>query len=161
MSHDAYAKLTSVRRRLRNLLVSLALLSFAAAGIALLPGQARALSLRWTGAKRVAVTSGIPQLSGVVASTPRFLAAVREKVPSRDHIRLLEGGSATSPPVCVSLRFFFLAYELLPRAAVCDASPRWWVLYRTRGLPLPPGSKVIVDISPDLRLVDTRPQRAP
>jgi hypothetical protein len=158
-SSSALCNADSVRYRRRQILVGVGVLVFLVSAVLLLPHQGRLLRTRATAARQVDTVGGVPRLGGLASSTPEFLADVRAHVPPRARIRMLVGPGTPSAPACDPApgQFFFLAYQVLPRAVVCDASPRWWVLYRTPGVELPPGSVVAVDLAPGLRLVDTRP----
>lgn len=135
----------------------LALLVFAASGLVLLPDQVRGLADRYRHGKDMTLVEGVPRLQGLDPATPSFVVAVRARVPERDRIRLLVPGRGVAACNPAPAQLYFLSYQLLPRPVVCDESPRWWVLYRTPAVALPPGARVLVDMAPGLRLVDTRP----
>ena len=119
------------------------------------PPAARVLGDRRSSAVSRPVLDGIPRVGGVPALTPEFLVAVRRVVPRHDRVRVLEGRARACHDGPGQL--FWIAYHLAPRVMVCDRSARWWVLYQAGPVPLPPGSRVVVSMRPDLRLVDTDP----
>lgn len=134
-----------------------ALLVLLLAGLTALPDRVHDLDRRRAHGKSIEVAEGVPRLAGLAPTTPAFLADVRSRVPQRDRIRLLVTTRGVGPARCdpAPATFYFLSYELLPRPISCDPSPRWWVLYLARDVALPPGSRVVVDRAPGLRLIDT------
>jgi hypothetical protein len=120
-----------------------------------LPASAHQLSHRRTAAQSAQVIDGIPVTGGLPAQTPDFVHRARELVPDHGKIRVLVG-----PERACSSRpgqLFWFAYQLLPRITVCDPSTRYWMLVHTGPVTLPPGSRVVLEPTPELRFVDTRP----
>lgn len=120
-----------------------------------LPASAHQLSQRRAAASNAAVVHGIPVTGGLPAATPEFIYRVRQFVPDHGKVRVLVGPQRACNDGPGQL--FWFAYQLLPRVTVCDATVRYWVLVHTGPLTLPAGSRVLLEPSPDLRFIDTRP----
>ena len=120
-----------------------------------LPASAHQLSHRRAVAQQTAVVDGIPVTGGLPAQTPDFIHRARELVPDHGKIRVLVGPARA----CSSRpgQLFWFAYQLLPRITVCDPSTRYWMLVHTGPVTLPAGSRVVLEPTPELRFVDTRP----
>lgn len=123
--------------------------------LARLPASAHQLSHRRAVAQRTAVVDGIPVIGGLPAQTSDFIHRARDLVPDHGKIRVLVGPARA----CSSRpgQLFWLAYQLLPRITVCDPSTRYWMLVHTGPVTLPAGSRVVLEPTPELRFVDTRP----
>ena len=103
--------------------------------------------------EQVQVIGGTAVVSATGAAQARFLAEVRARIPEREKFRLQAGAG----PHCggYQLAFFWLAYQLLPRPAVCSGDLKWWVYFRT--VPrLAPGSRVVARGPYGMLLVETR-----
>jgi len=119
-----------------------------------LPASAHQLSDRRAGARQTVVVDGIPITGGLPVQTPDFIHRVRDLVPDHGKVRVLVG-----PQRACSSRpgqLFWVAYQLLPRIAVCDPGARYWMLVHTGPLTLPAGSRVVLEPTPELRFIDTR-----
>jgi len=145
----------TVRRLWAPVLGLVCSLILVVAALSQLPDGARQLSHRRSAAQSASVIHGIPVTGGLPAATPDFITRVRELVPDHGKIRVLVGSQRACHDGPGQL--FWFAYHLLPRVTVCDAATRYWLLVHTGPLTLPAGSRIVLEPTPDLRFVDTRP----
>lgn len=96
------------------------------------------------------VLHGVPLSARTTRADAEFYAAALRIMPKNTVYHLAVG----SGPHCGSgLVFFGVAYQLLPRAAVCDTSAKYWVIVGAGAVAMPAGSRVLAS-APGFVLVE-------
>ncbi|CAN5573247.1 hypothetical protein BH10ACT8_BH10ACT8_20370 [soil metagenome] len=100
------------------------------------------------------VLDGVPLAGGTTRADAEFYAAALRILPKDAAYHLAVGPG----PGCGRniLKFFGVAYLLLPRAAVCDTKPAYWVLVGTGSTP-PVGYQVLASAPGSVLLKRTIP----
>lgn len=101
---------------------------------------------------------GLTLINAAPLAEGEFLLRAASLIPVHAIYRLRVGqgpGCGNDP-----LSFYWIAYELLPRAAVCTGHPTWWVLYGAGSGPIPRGSRIVLQPNRYMRVLEAPTRRS-
>lgn len=139
-------------RRIATTLLGLACLGIIlAAALPRIRATGRELAAARVADSRVRQLPGLVLIDAAPLAEGEFLLQARRVIPAHAvyHLAVGPGPGCGSDP----LSFYWIAYELLPRAAVCTSDARWWVLYGPTTQSPPTGSKVIRNPYREMRVL--------